>query len=67
MKSIFIFLAVAFCACKPASYQFKQGQILLPDYVCTDTLICTSNFNMPAGLASDAEIINFLKNKTIKK
>ena len=71
MKLItYILLLIAcgsFIAGKPTNYQYKAGRILLPDYANSDTLIITKNFNMPAGLASDSEIMNFLKDKTIKK
>lgn len=44
IKILLIIACGSFIACKPAApapvnYQFKQGQILLPDYVCQDTLI----------------------------
>lgn len=69
MKKIYLFLFIAFTLieCLPANYQFKKGQILLPDYVCKDTLIVSQNFNLPGNLITDQQISNFIKTKTIKK
>lgn len=65
MKALFLLLLV-FLACRP-NYQFTKGQILLPDYVCQDTLIVVESFNFPDSVSTDGEIAEFLKDKTVIK
>ena len=44
--------------------QYRVGDVLLPDYVHSDTLIVTVPFTIPNDLASDGEINDYLLKRT---
>lgn len=74
MKKVFIALALL-CACNQNTQEhhtYKNGEILLPDYVHLDTLIVVNadSLNWAMGYydpASDGDIADILRIYTVKK
>ncbi len=56
MKTLTLITLLFLISCNTTSHNYKQGDILFPDYAISDTLLVIRDFSIPEYVATDMAI-----------